>query len=115
MSFLLHRLPPRGGGGTAETPLFFDFSGDGGYIGQRGEPGVAPGVQEATRLAPGGGRARGPPGLLVDTLWFPFCVSLSFFWKTTSINFQVIWRSSDSATLRPLFTAESCVCCFGIE
>ena len=62
---------------------------------------------------PRGGRPRGAPGHLVAPLLLLFCVAPSFFRKTSSVDFQVIWRSSDSATLCPLFSAESCVCCFG--
>src|ERR1041385_8847396 len=114
MSFFLSRFPPLSDGRTRETPIFLGFLDDEGYIGQRGEPGVAPGVQAATRRGLGWGRARGAPGHLVAPLWSPFCVSPSFFWKMASVDFQVIWRSSDLTTLHPLFTAESCVCCFGI-
>ena len=44
--------------GTHETSLFLGFRNEDEYIGQRGEPGVALGVQTASRCAPGGGRAR---------------------------------------------------------
>ena len=47
---------------------FLGFSGDEGYICQRGDPGVAPGVQTASRRAPGEGRATSPPGHLVAPL-----------------------------------------------
>jgi len=62
---------------------------------------------------PRGGRARGAPGHLVAPLWLLFCEASSFFWKISSVNFQLIWRCSVSATQCPLFSAESCVCCFG--
>src|ERR1041385_2752818 len=114
MAFLLCRFPPRSGGGTPETLPLLGFLDDKGYIGQRGEPGVAPGVQAPSRRGQGGGRARWPPRHPVAPLWSLFCVSSSSFWKISSVDFQVIWRYSSSATQRPLFTAKSCVGCFGI-
>src|SRR4051812_33308419 len=86
------------------------FSRNEEYIGQRGEPGVAPGLQAPSRRGQGWRRARWPPGAPVASL---FGESLLFFSKIPPVDFQVIWRYSSSATQRPLFTAESCVCCFG--
>src|SRR4051812_12001044 len=89
MSFLRCRFPPQSGDGTHETPPLLGFSDDEGYIGQRGEPGVAPGVQAPSRRAPGGGRARWPPGHPMAPLWLLFCVSSSSLWKMSSVDFQV--------------------------
>src|SRR4051794_8787905 len=91
---------------------FLGFLGDEEYIGQRGEPGVAPGLQAPSRRSQGWDRARWPPGAPVAPLWSLFHVSSLIFRKIPSVDFQVIWRYSCSATQRSLFTVESCVCCF---
>src|SRR3954469_9939171 len=49
MSFLLCRFPPRSGGGTLKLFSPLGILGDREYICQRGEPGVAPRVQAASR------------------------------------------------------------------
>src|SRR4051812_47229098 len=113
MAFLLCRFPPQSGGGNPETLPLFGFLGDEGYIGQRGEPGELQGAQAPSRRGQRWGRSRWPPGHPVAPLWLLFCLPSSSFWKTASVDFQVIWMCSSSATQRPLFTAESCVCCFG--
>src|SRR4051812_24949979 len=113
MDFLLCRFPPRSGGGTPKTPHSLGFLDDEGYIGQRGEPGELQGAQVPSRRGQGYGRARSPPGHPVPPLWLLFCVPSLSFWKTASVDFQVIWRCSSSATQSPLFTAGSRVYCFG--
>src|SRR3954467_3015778 len=61
MAFLLCSFPPRSGGGTPKTLLFLGFLDHEEYIGQRGEPGVAPGVQAPSRRGQGWGRTRWSP------------------------------------------------------
>src|SRR4051812_32743289 len=65
MPFLLCRFPPRSGGGTRKNPPLLGFLDDGGYICQRGEPGVPQG----SRWPPGAPLVwavpRGAPGNLV--------------------------------------------------
>src|ERR1041385_4487754 len=89
------------------------FSRNEENIGQRGEPKMAPGLQGPCPRGRGWGRARWPPVAPVPPpLWPLFGESSLFFWKIPPVDFQVIWRYYSSATQRPLFTAESCVCCF---
>ena len=112
MGFLFCRFPPRGGGKTWKLLSFRGFYPRGSYR-RKGAPRGATRHPGGCLARPGRGRARHPSGCLVGLPTSSFGGSQSFPIKMTSVNFQLIWTCSASATWFHFFTAEFWFCCSG--